>query len=68
MLRLVSYHDNIEKIAENFDNDNQMISEVFKFLNDIGWIKPDVNGTYKITTKGKNNMISRQKPLVNLGR
>jgi predicted transcriptional regulator len=68
MLRLVNYHDNIEKIAKNFDNDNQLISEVYKFLNDIGWIKPDVNGTYKITTKGKNNTISRQKPLVNLGR
>lgn len=68
MLRLVNYHDSVEKITENFDNDKQLISEVVKFLEDIRWIKPDVNGTYKITTKGKNNMISRQKPLVNLGR
>ncbi len=43
MLRFVNYHDSIEKIAEIFDNDKQLISEVVKFLNDIRWIKPDIN-------------------------
>ncbi len=66
--RLVNYHDSIEEIAEYSDNDKQLISEVVKFLNDIRWIKQDVNGAFKITTKGKNNMISQQEPLVNLGR
>lgn len=68
LLRLVNDHDSVEKIAENSDNDKQLITEVVKFLNDIRWIKQDANRTYKITTKGKNNMISRQEPLVNLGR
>jgi len=68
LLRLVNDHDSIEEIAEHSDNDKQLISEVVKFLNDIRWIKQDVNGVYKITTKGKNNMISQQEPLVNLGR
>jgi predicted transcriptional regulator len=68
LFRLVHDHDSIEGIAENFNNDKQLISDVVRFLNDIRWIKQDVNGIYKITTKGKNNMISRQKPLVNLGR
>jgi predicted transcriptional regulator len=68
LLRLVNDHDSIENIAEKFDNDKRLISEVVKFLNDIRWIKQDVNGEYKITTKGKNNMITRQEPLVNLGR
>lgn len=66
--RLVNYHDSIEEIAEYSDNDKQLISEVVKFLNDIRWIKQDVNGAFKITNKGKNNMISQQEPLVNLGR
>ena len=68
LLRLVNDHDSIEEIAEHSDNDEKLISEVVKFLNDIRWIKQDVNGVYKITTKGKNNMISQQEPLVNLGR
>lgn len=68
MSRLVSCHESIEELAKNFDNDKQLISEVVKFLTDIRWIKQEANGTYKITTKGTNNMISRQKPLVNLGR
>lgn len=68
LLRLVNDHDSIEEIAEHSDNDKKLISEVVKFLNDIRWIKQDVNGVYKITTKGKNNMISQQEPLVNLGR
>jgi predicted transcriptional regulator len=68
MSRLVICHETIEEIAKNFDNDKQLISEVVKFLTDIRWIKQEANGIYKITTKGKNNMISRQKPLVNLGR
>jgi hypothetical protein len=66
--RLVNYHDSIEVIAEYSDNDKQLISDVVKFLGDIRWIKQDVNGAFKITTKGKNNMISQQEPLVNLGR
>ena len=47
--RLVNYHDSIEEIAEYSDNDKQLISEVVKFLNDIRWIKQDVNGAFKIT-------------------
>jgi predicted transcriptional regulator len=63
-LRVVDDLESIERVAEDFDNDQRFISEVVDFLNDIGWIKQDMNGAYRITTKGKNSMITRQRPLV----
>jgi predicted transcriptional regulator len=63
-LRVVDDLESIERVAEDFDNDQRFISEVVDFLKDIGWIKQDMNGAYRITTKGKNSMITRQRPLV----
>jgi len=63
-LRVVDDLESIERVAEDFDNDQRFISEVVDFLKDIGWIKQDMNGAYRITTKGKNSMITRQRQLV----
>jgi predicted transcriptional regulator len=52
-LKLVNDHDNVEKIAVDFDDDKKFISEVVYFLADIGWIKEDRNGTYRMTRKGR---------------
>jgi hypothetical protein len=65
--RIVDYHESLEKIAEDFDNDDELIFGVVDFLNAIGWIKQDSSGTYRITTKGKTNTITRHKPTVILG-
>jgi hypothetical protein len=62
--RIVDYHESVEKIAEDFDNDDEFIFGVVDFLNVIGWIKQDSSGTYRITTKGKTNTITRDKPTV----
>ena len=67
-MKLVNAQESVEEIAESFDNDKGLISQVVEYLNNMRWIRQEENGTYKITTKGKNNMIARQKPLINLGR
>jgi predicted transcriptional regulator len=67
-MKLVNAQESVEEIAESFDNDKGLISQVVEYLNNMRWIRQEQNGTYKITTKGKNNMIARQKPLINLGR
>ena len=67
-MKLVNAQESVEEIAESFDNDKGLISQVVEYLNNMRWIRQEENGIYKITTKGKNNMISRQKPLINLGR
>ena len=64
LLRLVNDHESIETIAEDFDDDQRFISGVVDFLDDIDWIRQDMNGVYRITTRGKNGMITRQRPLV----
>jgi hypothetical protein len=65
--RIVDYHESVEKKAEDFDNNDEFIFGVVDFLNDIGWIKQDSSGTYRITTKGKTNTITRHKLTVILG-
>src|ERR671919_2059915 len=59
LLRLVYDHDSIEKIAVAFDDDKKFILGVVYFLMDIGWVKQDLSGTYRITKKGKMNTISQ---------
>ena len=66
--RIFDYHESVEKIAEDFDNDDEFIFGVVDFLHDIGWIKQDSNGTYRITKKGKTNTITRHIPTVILGK
>lgn len=63
-MRVVDDLESIERVAEDFDNDQRFISGVVDFLKDIGWIKQDMNDVYRITAKGKNSMITRQRPLV----
>jgi predicted transcriptional regulator len=68
LLRLINDHESIETIAEDFDDDQRFISGVVDFLDDIDWIRQDMNGVYRITTKGKDSVITRQRPLVSLSR
>lgn len=35
------------------------------FLNEIGWIKQDSSGAYRITKKGESNTITRNKQTIN---
>jgi hypothetical protein len=49
------------------DNNKKFVSEAVDFLFDIGWIIQDMNGDYRITTKGQKNIITRRRPVVNLG-
>ena len=48
------------------ENEILFISGVVDFLKGIGWVKQNENGTYNITKKGKKNVITRHRPLVNL--
>jgi predicted transcriptional regulator len=64
LLRLTNDRDNVEKIAEDFENDRLFISGVVDFLKEIGWVKQNKKGTYNITKKGKENIITHQKQLV----
>jgi hypothetical protein len=68
LLRLVNDHDSIGKIAENFDKDKRFIYEVVTFLEDIGWMRQKPDGYFKMTRKGKINMITRHRCLINFRR
>jgi predicted transcriptional regulator len=48
----------------DFEDDKKFISEVVYFLTDIGWVKQDPNGTYRITKKGKTSTITRKRPSI----
>jgi predicted transcriptional regulator len=63
--RLVDQGDSIERVAEDFDNDEQFILGVVDFLINIGWIKQTESGVYKITKKGQTNIIEREKVIPN---
>jgi predicted transcriptional regulator len=65
LIRLVDQGDSIERVAEDFDNDEQFILGVVDFLINIGWIKQTENGVYKITKKGQTNIIERVKVIPN---
>jgi hypothetical protein len=52
----VNDQESVEKIAESFNNDKRLISEVVEYLNNMRWIKQEEYGTYKDTTKCKNNI------------
>jgi DNA-binding IclR family transcriptional regulator len=49
--RLVVDHVGIERMAEELDHDEKLVSEVLDFFIDIGWIRQNTNGTYRITSK-----------------
>jgi predicted transcriptional regulator len=61
--RLIDKHDSVDKIAKDFDNDTEFISGIIDFLRDVGWVKQDENGSYKITSKGRTSTIEREKIL-----
>jgi phage regulator Rha-like protein len=62
--RLTNGQNTIEKIAEDFDNNKIFILEIVDFFKDIGWIKQDQNGSYKITKKDQTNTIIRERPTI----
>ena len=49
LLRLVDNNESIERLAQDFDNDVRFINGVVKFLKDVGWIKQDGAGGYRMT-------------------
>ena len=54
----------IGRISEDFDNDKEFISGVVDFLEDIGWIIQDRNGSYHVTRKGQTSTIKRIRPTI----
>ena len=67
LVRITDGSQTIEKIAENFDNDRRLILWIVDFLKKVGWIKQNESGTYRMTRKGKANIITRERPLVDFG-
>jgi hypothetical protein len=63
--RLVNDHESVEKIAVDFGGDKKFIIGVIHFLDDIGWIRQDSTGNYRMTRKGKTNTIIRHRQMVN---
>jgi hypothetical protein len=61
LIRLTNDQESIERIAEYFDDDKKFILGVVDFLTDIGWIKQDKNGIYKMTRNGANKYDSTKK-------
>ncbi len=55
--RITNDLDNIETIAKDLDNNERFTLGVVNFLLDVGWVKRDSNGVYKITRSGKTSTI-----------
>jgi hypothetical protein len=68
LLRLWRNEIDNEKIAKNFDDDKEVIYEVATFLEDIGWMRLEVDSYLKMTRKSKINMITRHRPLISFRR
>jgi predicted transcriptional regulator of viral defense system len=66
--RLVNDQHTIEEVAKDYDNDKRYILGIVDFLKEVGWIKREENGTYKITRRGKENTITRHKSLVSFSK
>ena len=44
-------------MAKDLDNNERFALGVVNFLLDVGWVKQDSNGVYKITRSGKTSTI-----------
>ena len=61
LLRLTNDMDTTRKIAEDFDNDESFIKGVINFLYEIRWLKMDATGNYRMTSRGKNSLVTSSK-------
>lgn len=51
ILKRITIGDSIQTLIENFDNDRRFVSTIVSFLEDVEWLKQELNGTYTITKK-----------------
>ena len=51
ILKRITIGDSIQTLIEDFDNDRRFVSTIVSFLEDVEWLKQELNGTYTITKK-----------------
>jgi hypothetical protein len=51
ILKRVTIGDSIQTLIEDFDNDRRFVLTIVSFLEDVEWLKQELNGTYTITEK-----------------
>ncbi|MFZ0696252.1 MAG: hypothetical protein WAM88_03840 [Nitrososphaeraceae archaeon] len=51
ILKRITIGDSIQTLIEDFDNDRRFVSTIVSFLEDVEWLKQELNGTYTITEK-----------------
>ena len=51
ILKRITNGDSIQTLIEDFDNDKRFVLTVVSFLEDVEWLKRELNGMYTITEK-----------------
>lgn len=51
ILKRITNGDSIQTLIEDFDNDKRFVLTVVSFLEDVEWLKRELNGLYTITEK-----------------
>ena len=51
ILKRITIGDSIQTLIEDFDNDRRFVLTIVSFLEDVEWLKQELNGTYTITEK-----------------
>lgn len=51
ILKRITNGDSIQTLIEDFDNDRRFVLTIVSFLEDVEWLKQELNGTYTITEK-----------------
>jgi hypothetical protein len=51
ILKRITNGDSIQTLIDDFDNDRRFVLTVVSFLEDVEWLKQELNGTYTITEK-----------------
>ena len=49
ILKRITNGDSIQTLIEDFDNDKRFVLTVVSFLEDVEWLKRELNGMYTIT-------------------
>ena len=51
ILKRITIGDSIQTLIEDFDNDRRFVLTIVSFLEDVEWLKRELNGMYTITEK-----------------
>lgn len=51
ILKRITNGDSIQTLIEDFDNDRRFVSTIVSFLEDVEWLKQELNGTYTLLKK-----------------